>query len=63
MDCANAIDKAIEYLDLAHGDGNAEVNEVIATLQAIIKQRGMESNNLHPGAALLTQVMDTAIFG
>ena len=31
-----ALSLAITYLDLAHGDDNAEVNEVIATLASML---------------------------
>ena len=32
-----ALSLAITYLDLAHGDDNAEVNEVIATLAKMLE--------------------------
>jgi hypothetical protein len=33
----DALSAAITYLDLAHGDDNEEVNEVIATLASMLE--------------------------
>jgi hypothetical protein len=42
MDTATALTLAIEFLDLAHGGDNDDVNQVITRLGEMLKQKGCE---------------------
>jgi hypothetical protein len=63
MDTETALSQAIEFLDLAHGDDNEEVNNVVERLKAILKQKGCEHFDSACADGKLTHLIDIVIDG